>query len=404
MGSSFPLAASSAPSAAPSSDPHLRVEELTSIRAAEALESEWQALEERAANTLPFRTAAWTLAWWKHLRRDGVALRDHLSMFAMRSGAGELVGVVPLMLTEGPSAGPLRTRCLQFIGADPNITELPGPLFDPFHEDACFRALETAVAERAERRDWMVWSGVPSHQAPVLDPAITWERSTPYYVLELHGDLERFRSGLPRNIKESLRKCYNSLRRDGLEHDLEVVAERVDAKSALCDFFRLHGDRAALRDGVQHADVFASAASRAFLVDVCHRFADRGELRIFRLRVKDRVVATRVGFVLGGSLYLYYSGYDAAFAKYSVMTTTVFEAISYAFGQGLRSVNLSTGNDVSKTRWRPVEIVERAGVANAGHPRARLAHGAYQVAASLAQSGRLRERAHRMASRLFPRG
>jgi CelD/BcsL family acetyltransferase involved in cellulose biosynthesis len=241
------------------------------------------------------------------------------------------------------------------------------------------------------------------HQAPALDPAIAWDGGTPFYVLELHGDLERFRSGLPRNIKESLRKCYNSLRRDGLEHDLRVVTERADVKGALGDFLRLHGARAALRGSVRHADVFASAASRAFLVDVCHRFADRGKLRIFRLRVNEQVVATRVGFVLGGSLYLYYSGYDAAFAKYSVMTTTVFEAISYAFGQGLRSVNLSTGNDVSKTRWRPLEIVERAGVANAGHARARLAQVAHQAAARLMQSGHIRERAHRMASRLFQR-
>jgi CelD/BcsL family acetyltransferase involved in cellulose biosynthesis len=403
MGSSFPLAASLTPSASPRSQSRLHVEELTDENAAAALAPEWQALEERAENTLPFRTAAWTLAWWKHLRRDSLAIRDRLSIYVFRAGEGELAGVAPLMLTESPGAGPLRTRCLQFVGADPNITELRGPLFDPMHEDGCFRALEVAVTERAGRRDWMAWSGVPVHQAPLLDRAITWERSTPYYVLELHGDLERFRSGLPRNIRESLRKCYNSLRRDGLEHDLEVVKDPCDVKSALGDFFRLHGARAAQRGTVPHPDVFATGASRAFLVDVCGRFADRGELRIFRLRVGEQVVAVRVGFVLGGSLYLYYSGYDTAFAKYSVMTTTVFEAISYAFGQGFTSVNLSTGNDVSKTRWRPLEIVEHAGVTNAGNPRARLAHGAYQAAARLAQSGGIRARAHRIASRLFSR-
>lgn len=385
MGSSFPLAAGTAPSVAPRSQPRLRVEVLQRIEDAEALQEEWQGLEERAENTLPFRTAVWTLAWWAHLRRDRFALRDRLSLHAIRTPAGQLVGVAPMMLTESPGAGPLRTRCLQFVGADPNITELRGPLFDPLHEGACFRALQAAAAEQADGRDWMAWSGVPVHQAPLLDPAITWERNTPYYVLELHGDLERFRSGLPRNIKESLRKCYNSLRRDGLEHDLEVVKERSDVEKSLDDFFRLHAARAALRVGVPHPDVFASAASRAFLQDVCQRFAERGELCIFRLRVREQVVATRVGFVLGGSLYLYYSGYDGAFSKYSVMTTTVFEAISYAFGQGLRSVNLSTGNDVSKTRWRPLEVVERAGVMGAGHLRARLAHGTYRTAASLAR-------------------
>jgi hypothetical protein len=79
MGSSFPVAASVPPSRAPRSQPCLRVEELPRIEDAEALQAEWQALEERAENTLPFRTSIWTLAWWAHLRRDRFALRDRLS-------------------------------------------------------------------------------------------------------------------------------------------------------------------------------------------------------------------------------------------------------------------------------------------------------------------------------------
>jgi len=39
--------------------------------------------------------------------------------------------------------------------------------------------------------------------------------------------------------------------------------------------------------------------------------------------------------------------------KYSVMTTTVAEAIKYAIANGLNTVNLSPGADVSKTRWGP---------------------------------------------------
>jgi hypothetical protein len=41
-------------------------------------------------------------------------------------------------------------------------------------------------------------------------------------------------------------------------------------------------------------------------------------------------MATRIGFVLGKTLYLYYSGYDVKMRKYSIMTTTVCETIKYA--------------------------------------------------------------------------
>jgi CelD/BcsL family acetyltransferase involved in cellulose biosynthesis len=82
-------------------------------------------------------------------------------------------------------------------------------------------------------------------------------------------------------------------------------------------------------------------------------------VRVFMLRVGSDVVAARIGFVIGKSLYLYYSGYDPAFGKYSVMTTVVAEALRCAISEKLTSVNLSMGRDLSKTRWRPNETLYR---------------------------------------------
>jgi CelD/BcsL family acetyltransferase involved in cellulose biosynthesis len=85
-------------------------------------------------------------------------------------------------------------------------------------------------------------------------------------------------------------------------------------------------------------------------------------LRVFELKVADRVVASRLGFLLGDELYLYFSGFDPAMARYSVMTTTVAETIKWAIAQGVRFVNLSPGTDVSKTRWSPTTYVTCNGV------------------------------------------
>ena len=128
------------------------------------------------------------------------------------------------------------------------------------------------------------------------------------------------------------------------------------------EFFRLHANRAARTDTVQHANVFASDEARAFLSDVCRRLAERGVAKLFRLRIDGQVVAVRVGFQLGARLYLYYSGWDSDFSRYSVMTTLLAEIVKYAIGRGTTSINLSTGNDVSKTRWRPQEMVYRSAV------------------------------------------
>ncbi len=157
-------------------------------------------------------------------------------------------------------------------------------------------------------------------------------------------------------MKESLRKCYNSLKRDGHTFDLRVVSGGAELESALDRFFGLHGARADADMKVSHLNVFESEASQRFLRDYCHSMARHDQLRIFQLVIGGSVVATRIGFLLGSELYLYYSGYDPEWARYSVMTTTVAEALKWAIESGLSIANLSTGKDVSKTRWGPVEL------------------------------------------------
>jgi CelD/BcsL family acetyltransferase involved in cellulose biosynthesis len=112
--------------------------------------------------------------------------------------------------------------------------------------------------------------------------------------------------------------------------------------------------------------------------------AERGCLRIFEIEIGGTVVATRVGFVFGEGLYLYFSGYDPKWGKYSIMTTVLAESIKWAIENRFKIVNLSTGKDASKTRWSPKEITLRQGVQVSPKWQAQLAFAAYSEAQSLA--------------------
>ena len=124
----------------------LLVERVESEQALSALEPDWSRLEVTTGNGLPFRTFAWNACWWKHLREDGLRLKDSLAVRAVRTADGKIVGIAPLMLTQRPGAGPVRVRLLQFMGADPNITEVRGALCDPSHEAACYEAVLADIA------------------------------------------------------------------------------------------------------------------------------------------------------------------------------------------------------------------------------------------------------------------
>jgi CelD/BcsL family acetyltransferase involved in cellulose biosynthesis len=382
----------------------LTIEKIESFEAVLGLEREWRELEAASHVGPPFLTWDWCVAWWSHLHEDKLGIQDKLFVRALRSPNGDLMAVAPLMITRRPAVGPLCIRHLQFFGADPNITEVRGVLARPECHLEAHRVLLLHLRELSSDWDMLTLSGV-REEAELSDlvasayPAAEWTKETPDFVLPLAPTWEEFKAKLHRNIKESLRKCYNSLKRDGHEFHLEVTTERADVAGALDRFFFLHQARADLSGTVSHRNVFDAAMARRFLTDVCERFADRGALRIFALKVGDKTAAMRLGFALGDSLYLYYSGYDPEFGKYSVMTTVVAEAIKHAIGQGFVTVNLSTGNDVSKTRWSPTEVVFRQASITSPSRRGELTHEVYRRARKAVEHAHLGAVAARFLAR-----
>jgi CelD/BcsL family acetyltransferase involved in cellulose biosynthesis len=274
----------------------------------------------------------------------------------VRRANGQCVGIVPMVHTRR-SVGPVTVSSLNLLGADRALTEIQMPLIAAGFDTDVARVVQQHLGTIG-RWDWSQWMGVTPTFIQALSGA-TQVRPQPAvidYVLDLPADWETLRKNLKRNIRESLRHCYNSLQRDNLQFTFATLTEARDIQTGLDTFLRLHELRAGLEGAVVHPNHFASAESQAFLRDVCGRLATRGMTRVFQLLINGEPVATRIGFVLGDTLYLYYSGYDPAWSKYSVMTTTLAEIIKFAIGQGMRTVNMSPGTDVSKTRWGPREI------------------------------------------------
>ena len=231
----------------------LTVEVITSEEALAALEPEWLALERSSGNTLPFRTATWALCWWKHMREARLALADSLAMRAVRAADGRLVGVAPLILTERPAVGPFRARCLHLIGADPNMTEIRGALSEPDLEAACYAAIREDLTRSLGELDWVRWTGVDGRHGAIealgVD-GVRWSDGVACYVVDLPSTWEELRSSRPSNLRESLRKGYRYVQREGLVLSFEVVTTALRTSEAVHDFLRLHTARAALEGTV----------------------------------------------------------------------------------------------------------------------------------------------------------
>lgn len=360
----------------------LHVERAAGDSAIERLAPEWERLESSLRPRTPFTSPLWNTLWWKHFSANSVWVRDELFIHTVRNEFDALVAVAPMMLTTRPALGPLRVRALQLLGADENVTELRSIVAQPEDLPEILATLTRYFRGTANNWDWLQWGGIPAAgpARTLLERAgqIRWGREIPNYYLPLPPSWEQFKSSLSRNMKEALRKCYNSLKRAGHPFTFRVVCEPDQVKVALETFFELHAERARAPDVPFHADVFARQTSRDFLLEYGQRMAEHKQLCVFQMVIGNEVVATRVGFVLGGDLYLYYSGYRAAWAQHSVMTTVVAEAIQWAIGQGLSGVDLSTGRDLSKLRWKPTEFVAWEGVQSSPRRLRQLAAGAYR--------------------------
>jgi len=361
----------------------LKVSRLRGIEDFDTLAAEWDALDAEILPRTPFTSRLWNSLWWQHLRRDNLAVRDQFHSYVIRDQYGHLIAVAPMMLTSRPAIGPLRARELHFFGADANLTEIRGLVCRPRHHLAATGALLEAIGNECSDWSWTYLSGLRALDSEIVEtpaatagatPTLTWTRHIPCYFLRMNGDWDEFKARLPRNTKEALRKCYNSLRRDGLRFEFKAIRDPIDCDAALSCFLRMHRQRAVCEGvSIRHPDNFRALRSRRFLRAYARELAQRDQLRIFQISIAGRVAATRVGFQFGEQVYLYCSGYDPRWRKYSLMTTLIAEAIRWCIDQQVTVVNLSTGTDRSKTRWRPECSMHSEAIARGPGLRARLA-------------------------------
>jgi CelD/BcsL family acetyltransferase involved in cellulose biosynthesis len=358
------------------------IEAVTTVDGVAALGPYYERLHHASCNTLPFAMHEWHFAWCRHFLNCNPRIHDEPLFYVLRNSADDCVAIVPFIVSRR-RVGPLKIVSVGLLGSDPAITEVRAPLIDPGFEQLTACAVQDRLAQTGGW-DWIHWTGLSDAFARALavNGRLQWQPVLSDYVLDMAPTWEEFRLGLKRNIRESLRHCYNSLKRDNHGFELLVIEDPAELRRGLDRFLELHLMRARLKSAVNHPNRFASQVSRDFLYDVCARLGQRGAVRLFQLKVDSQIVAMRIGFVVGGSLYLYYSGFDPQWSRYSVMTTMVAETIKYAIAQGLKTVNLSPTKDISKTRWSPRQVDYGSAYEQAGRLRSRLARRAYVKARS----------------------
>ena len=362
------------------------------------LQPEWDALYEASETQNPFLTWEWVSTWVQHW--CGGRLRTIVARID-----GQAVGIAPMHLNRYLIGPGLYTSALQLFGPKEvhHLFEMREILARPGYEQAAI----TSVMDRALKIpgwDWIELSAYGSGLTPVSSLLDSWrlngfrldpEPLTYVPVMNLERSWEAQRQRLKRNIKESIRHCYNSLKRDGHEHRYLADGGAMDAEAAAARLVQLHHRRSLVAQRRWHRDHFADDAIRAFELDVLRKLHTAGRARFSELCIGDRTIAARACLESHGGLYFYYSGFDPEWWKYSVMTLVVTEAIQDAIARGLSTVNFSPGVDDSKSRWGPELIPMQTFALVRSNP---LSEARYRL---LRMRKRVRQPLHRQLDRIL---
>ena len=105
--------------------------------------------------------------------------------------------------------------------------------------------------------------------------------------------------------------------------------------------------------------MLADEVTQNFHREVARRMLDAGALRMYAMRIDDRIKAVFYGFAHHDAVYYYLSGYDPELENISIGNTLVAHAIDEAVRNGAKVFDFLRGADEYKYAWGATDRVNR---------------------------------------------
>jgi CelD/BcsL family acetyltransferase involved in cellulose biosynthesis len=302
-------------------------------RELERLCPEWLELWRRSPDATPFQSPMWLLPWWRTFGSD------ELSTIVTRDASGALTGLLPLYIVRDgdESLG-------MFLGSG-NSDYLDGLGTTDF---APLAGLDCAMWDLQQLRP-----SSPLLTAPLpsgFENQIVEHDRCP--ILPIGGAGEELENLLSTHFRKKIRYYRRALSRIAPVTTQSATPETLD--ELMDALYALHAARWQKRGrpGVLDDDVvqrFHREAARGLL--------GAGALRLYAMRLGERIVAVFYGFAQAGTVYYYLSGYDPELERLSIGTLIVAHAIEQAVREGATTFDFLRGAEEYKYAWGATDRV-----------------------------------------------
>jgi CelD/BcsL family acetyltransferase involved in cellulose biosynthesis len=310
----------------------------------EAMAPAWWSLWRRCPNSTPFQSPGWLLPWWQSFAPGEL-------MTVAVTGAGRLLGLAPLYLENG-AAGP---RVLPLgIG----LSDYVDILIEPGFELAVGEALTSLLgAQRAWAR--IEFDDVPPGGSALAlgapqGSALRDECSNTCPVLHLATAPHGHGPKLPRRKCEHLVLARNRASRRGAVQFISM--QELSPETLFSALVELHRARWQAR---HQPGVLADPRVLAFHGAVIARLGSEGAVRLYGVRIAEKLAAVYYGFADRGRAYVYLTGFDPAFSFESAGTLLLGHVINESWRMGAREFHFLRGAEAYKYSWGAVDRFNR---------------------------------------------
>jgi CelD/BcsL family acetyltransferase involved in cellulose biosynthesis len=285
-----------------------------------------------------FHTPAFLKLYWEEFGETP----DHLLLAFAEEDDGTQVGAVALERIGDT---------LRFLGGT-EVTDYMGPVGVPERQDAMAKELWTALLTREDWREADLrglpedqsWFGLLRDAASAQGLAVTEDDDGVSPFLPLPASWDDYLAGLSSKHRHEIKRKGRKLAEEAGEFRI-VTADDETLTPLLDRFVELHR----MSEGPK--GVFMVPGMEIFFRRLGEAFCAQGVFRLTFIEVGGQLAAGTIGFVWGGTSYLYNSAFDRSWGTLAPGMVLVGEDIRLAIEEGCEGFDLLKGDYEYKYRF-----------------------------------------------------
>lgn len=316
------------------------------------LRAEWTELLQASPSNTFFLTWEWLYTWWKHLHGN-----RRLYIVTVRH-EGRLVALAPLAVRPRQWNRLMPFEMLEFLGSGNVGSDYLSLIVHRGFEDTALPALVTRLRDsgyvlelsHVDRTSAQMSAAAAEMRVQGWREQCATIERCPYIALQGHT-WDSYLGTLGRTHRTNFRRKVKKLNQ---LYKLRIEEAQTDSerRAALDVLVNLHLKR---RREVGGSDALHTPELIAFHEEATAIALQQGWLRLHVLWLDDKPAAAMYGFEYDGVFNFYQSGFDSAYATYSVGLVMTGLTVQGAIERGIRDFDFLHGEEPYKYLWASAE-------------------------------------------------